>query len=88
MILDIQIFHQSSPSDPHIDKAQHKANYHSSFLYKYDYEPFKQISTMRTIREIISQAHVPKFWSFRHILIISAHTFVMKMVFKTAEDLT
>jgi hypothetical protein len=34
-----------------------------------------------------AQAHVPKCWSLRHIFSISAHTFVVKMAFKTAEDL-
>ena len=45
MISVIKIFHQSLPSDPHIDEAHHKANYHSPLLYKYEYESFNEYST-------------------------------------------
>ena len=44
---------------------------------------YHQTSTMRTIRKIISQAHVPKCWYLRHILSISMRTFVVKRAFKT-----
>ena len=47
-----------------------------------NFESLGQTSTMRAIREIISQAHVPKSWAFRHILSSSVRTIVVKI----AED--
>ena len=47
---------------------------------------YMQTSTICVIREIISQAHVPKCLSLRHISSISTRTFVVKMALKTADD--